>query len=774
VIGRTITAAACLAVCAAAIGLATPGRLISATYYWDTNSSSIGIGSAGGAPADWLSNSWTTNTSGTAPTGAWPNSQPENDDTAVFRGTAGTVNVHADVFANALTFETHNYSVASTGGTLHLVGDDPTITVNLPSSNNTATISSPIAGDAGFTLEGNSLSGGLKFLVLDNTNGESPNSFSGTLSIHAGGALRIRGGAANEQIPDEVDLSVAGVIDFHTSGGASDGKQERVRNVTVSGTNANFSVGNEADFLVNSITATANGTGQGIAINGNTANFPNAPGRLIIDGWHDGAGHLTLNDGRVRINTTGSSTGVGGRVLLSGNLYSTGNSEVWNHNGGPVTPDDHVFTNKAFDFTGTAHVVDVSGTLLFTSRADNHPLEVTAMHPGGATVTKTGPGVWLYEYAIQTSFSGTNRVEQGTLRLGASERLANNSRLEVAGGTFDMQGFAERVGDVLLDGGTISGTASALLTAASYDVRSGTAPARLGGGAALIKSTGGTVTLSGANTYTGTTTVNAGTLLVNGSHTGGGAYAVAAGGTLGGTGSITAPITIDGRLAPGASVGTLTANGDITMEAGSRLSIELAGASADRLTVTGNLDLTSPGNVLEVLGSGSGGSWLIASYTGSLSGVFESIPQGYTVDYGTRSNSQVTLLAVSELVGDYNDDGRVDAGDYVHWRNHLGGSGEALGHRDPVNGNGVVSLEDYHSWKAHYGDTAIVGGSAASLRIVPEPPFASILALVAAMLLRRRGSARPPHLVHHSVVIFVPSGRTSDTIDSSPILPGSR
>jgi autotransporter-associated beta strand protein len=701
------------------IGIAASSVSRATTYYWDTNDVSSGVGSAAGAAADWLTNSWATGSSGSLPTGPWPNTEPENDDQAVFTGTAGTVGLDADVFANALAFQSANYAIASTGGSFHLVGPDPTITVNLPANNNTATITAPILGSAGFTLKGNSLSGGTKFLVLANSSATTPNAFAGTLTIEAGGALRLGGGAAREQIPDDVDLLVSGVVDFVTSGGASDGKQEMVRNVAVSGSVANFSVGIEADFVVNSISATAT-SGAGITLDGSSAFMPNAPARLVINGWSNGAGDLTLAGGRVQLNTTGASFGIGSRVLLAGNIYSTGNSLIYNNNGG-TTPDDNHFDNKALDFTGAEHTIDVaSGTLSFTSRTAIQFIDVTTTNPSGATLTKTGPGVWLWEYATETNFFGVNRVEEGTWRLGAAERLANNSRLEVAGGTFDMQGFSERVADVVLEGGQITSTGASTLHCTSIDVRDGLIQPRLSGSAALTKTTAGTVDLDGDNTYLGATTISDGMLLVNGTHIGGGAYNVALGATLGGSGFISAPVVVSGSLAPGTGVGTLSIDGDVTFAVNSRLAVEIAGAAADKLAVTGNLDLTAAGNVLDVTGVGTGGSWLIATYSGTLDGVFESIPAGFTVDYGTGANSQLTLFAVASLVGDYNNDGTVGAADYTVWRNSLGGAGTSLENRDPANGSGPVSTADYDSWKAHYGD-AYSGGGRNQLRSVPEP-----------------------------------------------------
>jgi len=86
---------------------------------------------------------------------------------------------------------------------------------------------------------------------------------------------------------------------------------------------------------------------------------------------------------------------------------------------------------------------------------------------------------------------------------------------------------------------------------------------------AVIKEGDGTWILSGTNTYTGATTMNGGTLRVNGS-IGTGTMTVN-GGTLGGSGVIHGPITVfplpstPAFLSPGDSIGTLTINNDLTL-----------------------------------------------------------------------------------------------------------------------------------------------------------------------------------------------------------------
>ncbi len=93
------------------------------------------------------------------------------------------------------------------------------------------------------------------------------------------------------------------------------------------------------------------------------------------------------------------------------------------------------------------------------------------------------------------------------------------------------------------------------------------AASSLGG---MIKLGAGTLTLDQDNTYSGNTTINGGTLLVNnptGSGTSSGAVTVNSGGTLSGNGIINGVVTVKpgGTLSPGASIGTITLNNYLSL-----------------------------------------------------------------------------------------------------------------------------------------------------------------------------------------------------------------
>ena len=123
-----------------------------------------------------------------------------------------------------------------------------------------------------------------------------------------------------------------------------------------------------------------------------------------------------------------------------------------------------------------------------------------------------------------------------------------------------------------------------------------------GAGYTLTKSGTGTLLLSGTNTYNGPTTINAGTLLVNGSVQNG-TVTVASGATLGGTGVINGPVSVTSGsvVAPGgtsgASVGTLTISnnftpGSCTINSDLNTATTVGSGVNDLIQVGGDLDLS--------------------------------------------------------------------------------------------------------------------------------------------------------------------------------------
>lgn len=141
--------------------------------------------------------------------------------------------------------------------------------------------------------------------------------------------------------------------------------------------------------------------------------------------------------------------------------------------------------------------------------------------------------------------------------------------------------------------------------------------APINGSGAVNKLGGGAMALSAANTYSGQTNVEEGTLLVEGSIAGT-SVEVGSGATLGGSGSISTAVNVGdgGTLAPGASSGLLTVNGGQSFAAGSTFSVEIdddnaggavAGVDYDQLAVNGLVDIgaTSTGATLAITTAGS-------------------------------------------------------------------------------------------------------------------------------------------------------------------------
>lgn len=180
-----------------------------------------------------------------------------------------------------------------------------------------------------------------------------------------------------------------------------------------------------------------------------------------------------------------------------------------------------------------------------------------------------------------------------------------------------------------------------------------TLAAPISGTGFLVKDGTGTLTLSGASTYTGSTSVEAGTLLVEGS-LGTGDVNVQAGATLGGSGTMDGLVTVlnGGTLAPGSSPGTLTMGG-LSLASGSILDYELGapgtvgGGVNDLVIITGALELDGILNIRTLSGFASG-TYRLMEY-GSLTSdgglMFGDVPAGYDLAVLTSAPGEVILVA---------------------------------------------------------------------------------------------------------------------------------
>ena len=147
------------------------------------------------------------------------------------------------------------------------------------------------------------------------------------------------------------------------------------------------------------------------------------------------------------------------------------------------------------------------------------------------------------------------------------------------------------------------------------------------GAGTLVKSGPGTMLLAGHNVYTGTTTVNNGTLLVNGS-LGSGAVTVTTGATLGGNGNL---------------------GGSLTIQSGGIHALTVAAAPSAQVTrtISGSLDLNA-GNVLTLTSNTppQPGIFILATATGGITGTpgTVNLPPGVKGSVTVNENSLALIV----------------------------------------------------------------------------------------------------------------------------------
>ena len=250
-------------------------------------------------------------------------------------------------------------------------------------------------------------------------------------------------------------------------------------------------------------------------------------GELIVDGSGDGAGAVNIRAGTMEIRkvatlglTTGSTT-----VISGATLDLNGNGSNITFAAEPLTISGvGVGSLGALRNTGDGGTGNVwTGTV--TLGADSNigvasgtDLEISGVIADGAStfdITKVENGI--LELSATNTFDGNVNINAGALQVDNGAAIADTASVtlaNVSGAIFELLA-SETIGD-LSGGGTTGGNvdlnANTLTTGdASTTIYSGD----ISGTGALTKQGSGTFTLDGTNTYSGPTTINAGTLRVD-------------------------------------------------------------------------------------------------------------------------------------------------------------------------------------------------------------------------------------------------------------------
>ncbi|MFD0893528.1 autotransporter-associated beta strand repeat-containing protein [Luteolibacter ambystomatis] len=224
------------------------------------------------------------------------------------------------------------------------------------------------------------------------------------------------------------------------------------------------------------------------------------------------------------------TTAINGNKIQFTVTAGTGNL-VWNDAAATGVWDLNTTAN--FNNGGSNDVFKVSDAVTFddTIGAGTRNITLTgALSPAQVTVNNSSGD---YTLAGAGSLTGGGAlVKSGSSKLTLGSAVYGLTGAVTAGGTgtFDLGAKTITPSSLTLSGATL---ANGTVSSASVDVQSGTSTAVISGSGTLAKTTGGTVTLNAANTYTGGTTVSGGTLVAaTGNALGTGTATINAGGTL--------------------------------------------------------------------------------------------------------------------------------------------------------------------------------------------------------------------------------------------------
>jgi hypothetical protein len=344
---------------------------------------------------------------------------------------------------------------------------------------------------------------------------------------------------------------------------------------------------------------------------------------------------------------------------------------------------------NALIWTGAASGVWDTGT---SANFNNVATSTSTTFAGNDNVTFDDTGVNTDPVAIAAGGVQPNVV------------TVNNSTATYTFSGGEIKGSSLGGGGGLVLGGTGPVTINSNYTAAGPIIsnKSGTTGTATFNGnitaATSLTVNGGAVTLAGANTYPGDNTVNGGSLTASGATA-----------TFGG-----GDVTVNSGSAA-ISTGVMNAILDTA-------TLTLAGGGTANTADAGFIDLAA--GVNELIGS------LILGTTTYTSGTFGATGSGAINIFDEYFlGGGIITVGGAGLPGDYNNDGQVDAADYVVWR------------KDPATHGGDPA--GYNTWRTNFGAGGAGSGALSGDFAVPEPASMLLVLSGLAAVLGALGRRRP-------------------------------
>jgi fibronectin-binding autotransporter adhesin len=417
-------------------------------------------------------------------------------------------------------------------------------------------------------------------LVRDNS------SWSGGMNINEGEVLIFNhpnamgtgtwtlGGGANN-----TSFSVGSTQTYSNAGGLVVASGAGTRTIANSAANAgnptlsgNITLNKDATFAITNV---AGGTHDRMtlsgAVGGTGGIVKTNTGILIVSGsGNNYSGTTDIQGGKFYLAGNGR-LGTGDVTIASGaNLdFATGASQT-NVVANNISGDGQIFQNVAStDTRFTGNVTNTGGLTINTGIVRIGNGGTTGSYTGNATVASGATLAFARDNAYThggtiTGAGNVTKTSQGTVTLTGNNSYTGDTTLFTGVLVADNANAFGSTGNIVFrpeggNNGTIRYTAASAGTDWASRIQNSTGTIRLDtagqdvnlAGAigssntnGFIKSGAGVLTLGGDNAYTGATTVSAGGLIINGTHSGLGLASVASGARIGGTGSLAGDLSI--------------------------------------------------------------------------------------------------------------------------------------------------------------------------------------------------------------------------------------